>query len=331
VTVDQRSTDALEPPPVVALFGPTGLGKTEIAVRLAELLGGEIVSADSMQVYRGLPVLTNQPSAAQLRRAPHHLVAAVDADHEFSVAEYAKLAQQATDDALARGRRVVIEGGAGLYLRAALGGLTFGAAPDAALRAELEAKAAGDVAALRAELARRDPDTAARIDLANPRRVLRALETILLQGAPLTAAQRDGLWTPQARHPHRLFALLPERAELRRRVDERVVAMVAAGLIDEVARLRTLPHVARTLAQAIGVREFWAFLEGDCSQADAVAATQARTRRYVRRQLTWMRKLQPATIATTGRSPDDVAQELLRRLQRAGEPGGQGASSADDP
>jgi tRNA dimethylallyltransferase len=313
------------------LFGPTGLGKTEIAMRLAELIDGEIVSADSMQVYRGLEVLTNQPTADQLRRVPHHLVAVVDPSHDFSVAEYAQLAGRAVDDILARGRRVVLEGGAGLYLRAALGGLTFGAAHDAALRAELEAKAAGDVAALRAELARRDPETAARIDLANPRRVMRALDTILLQDAPLSAEQRDVLWAPAARYTHRLFALVAERAELRRRIDERVLEMVAAGLVDEVMKLRALPHVSRTLAQAIGVREFGDYLDGACSQAEAIAATQARTRRYVRRQLTWMRKLQPATIATTGRSPGEVAAELRRRLGRAAEPGRQNASSAADP
>ena len=304
------------PAPVIALFGPTGLGKTDVAACVAERLDAEIVSADSMQVYRGLPILTNQPTPEQLARVPHHLVAAIAPDHEFSVAEYAQLAHAAIDGILARGRRVVIEGGAGLYLRAALGDLAFGAPPDTRLRADLEALAAGNFTALCAELARLDPATAALIDLDNPRRVVRALETISRQGAPLTPDQRDGLWTTKARYHHVLYALEPDRSELRVRIDARVEQMVADGLVDEVTLLRSLPCVSRTLRQAIGVREVWAYLDGDMSLVDAVAATQARTRRYVRRQLTWMRKLpDTATISCAGLSPSAVADVIVRNSE----------------
>jgi tRNA dimethylallyltransferase len=298
-------------PPVVALFGPTGLGKTEIAVIVAERLSAEIVSADSMQVYRGLPVLTNQPAADQLARVRHHLVAVVDPEHEFSAAEYAGLAHVAIAEIAGRGRRVVLEGGAGLYMAAALGELHFGGAHDVVLRAELERRAAGDMAALRAELARRDPQTAARIDLANPRRVVRALEAVIVGGGPLPPDEQDRLWSAPARYRHLLVALEPDRAALRERVFTRVDEMIARGLVDEVARLRALPQVSRTLRQAIGVREIGTYLDGACTVDDAVAAMQARTWRYVRRQLTWMRKLDAATIAVSGRSPDDVAEELL--------------------
>jgi tRNA dimethylallyltransferase len=298
-------------PPVVALFGPTGLGKTEIAVIVAERLGAEIVSADSMQVYRGLPVLTNQPADDQLTRVRHHLVAIVDPDHEFSAAEFAGLAHQAIAEITGRGRRVIVEGGAGLYMAAALGELHFGGAHDVVLRAELERRAAGDIAALRAELARRDPLTAARIDLANPRRVVRALEAVIVRGGPLPADEHDRLWSAPARYRHLLVALAPDRAALRDRVFARVEEMVARGLVDEVARLRALPEVSRTLRQAIGVREIGAHLDGSCALDEAVAAMQARTWRYVRRQLTWMRRLDAATIAVSGRSPYHVAEELL--------------------
>jgi tRNA dimethylallyltransferase len=302
---------------LIVLFGPTGLGKTDVAVSLAEQLGAEIVSADSMQVYRGVPVLTNQPTAEQLARVPHHLVAVIPADHEFSVAEYAQRAQAAIDDILARGRYVVVEGGAGLYVRAALGGLVFGAPPDPELRRALEARAAGDFAALRADLARLDAATATHIDLDNPRRVIRALETILSQGGPLTSPQRDKLWTTGERYDHVVYALTPDRDELRARVDARVEQMVAAGLVDEIARLRSLAFVARTLQQAIGVREIWSHLDGHTTLDEAVVALQTRTRRYVRRQLTWMRKLPDAvTIATAGRSPGAVTDAIVEHFRQ---------------
>jgi hypothetical protein len=169
-------------PPVVVLFGPTALGKTAIAVELAERLHAEIVTADSMQVYAGLPLLTNQPTADQAARVPHHLVGFVEPRNDFSAAEYAGLAHNAIDALLGHGRRVVLEGGSGLYVRAALGGLHFGPAPDPALRAGLEHRLDQEgVSALAAELQRLDPQMAGTVDLANSRRVLRALETIALR------------------------------------------------------------------------------------------------------------------------------------------------------
>jgi len=299
----------------VGLIGPTALGKTEIAVCLAERLGGEIVSADSMQVYAGLPLLTNQPSAAQLARVPHHCVAAVSPASEFSVAEYARLAHAAMDDVSRRRCRVILEGGSGLYLRAALGGLSFGTPPDTELRRKLEAEAAGGTRGLAAHLESLDRETARRVDLANPRRVVRALEIVLTQGTPLSAAQRDGLWGGETRYPHVLFALEAEREELRRRSDERIELMLARGLVEEVRGLWGEGGLSRTLAQAIGVREIGAHLDGTLNLEEATAAMRMRTRRYVNRQLTWMRKLTDAVrIPAGGRSPADVAADIARRL-----------------
>lgn len=299
--------------PVVALFGPTGMGKTEIAVALAEALCAEIVSADSMQVYRGLAIVTNQPSAEQLARVPHHLVGVVDPRHEFSAARFAELARGAVDETLARGRRVVVVGGSGLYLRAALGGLTFGAPPSARSREALEALAAADPGELRERLRRADPAAYAAIDAGNPRRVVRALEALEAPAGAVATQPRDELWSDAGfDHPTRLLGLDVDRGELRARVEARVDDMVARGLLDEVA---AAPRpLSRTVAQAIGVGEMLAVLAGELPLEVAVETMKARTRRYVRRQLTWMRKLNADIIPTSARPPESVAREIVRRL-----------------
>ena len=290
------------------------MGKTEIAMAVAELLDGEVVSADSMQVYRGLAIVTNQPTAEQLARVPHHLVAVIDPGDEFSVALYADLAQAAVDDIDARGRTVVVAGGSGLYLRAALGGLSFAAPPVAAARQSLEALANADPAALRERLRRADPETFAAIDDRNPRRVVRALEA--LEGThdrPRPA--RDELWcVARSRRPSRMFCLDVDRERLRQSVEARVDQMFEKGVVAEVAALP--PSLSRTVAQAIGVREILAVLAGDLTPDEACLRMKSRTRGYVRRQLTWMRKLNADIIPTSARPPESVAREIAQRLQR---------------
>ena len=296
------------------LFGPTALGKTAIAVELAERLDAEIVTADSMQVYSGLPILTNQPTADQAARVPHHLVGFVEPERDFSAAEYARLAHKAIDDLQARGRRVVLEGGSGLYVRAALGGLQFGPAPDPATRAALERRLDEEgVSALAAELRRLDPRLAATTDLANPRRVLRAMESLALHEDAGKAVRALGgeLWAPGSRYTHTLVALTADRDVLHRRIAERVDRMVADGALDELRAVRSAGPLSRTLRQAIGVRELSACLDGVITLEGAVAQTRQRTRRLVRRQLTWMRKLpDAATIPVAGDSPGAVAARL---------------------
>jgi tRNA dimethylallyltransferase len=308
------------------LFGPTALGKTAIAVELAERLGAEIVTADSMQVYAGLPVLTNQPTADQAARVLHHLTGFVTPQDDFSAAAYAELAHDAIDGLLSRGRRVVLEGGSGLYVRAALGGLHFGPAPDPAARAGLELRLDREgVGALAAELRTLAPELAGTVDLANPRRVLRALEAVAAgrgsglvaagPGRPTTAGRADELWAPGSRYRHALVALAADRELLRRRIDERVDRMLADGALDELRVVRAAGPLSRTLQQAIGVRELSACLDGELSIGEAAAQTKQRTRRLARRQLTWMRKLpSAATIAVTGDSPEAVADRLATLL-----------------
>jgi tRNA dimethylallyltransferase len=303
---------------VVALFGATGLGKTEVAVALAERLGAEVVIADSMQVYRTLPIITNQPSAELAARVRYHLVGSVEPSQEWSVAAYANAAHAAMDDALARGARVVVEGGSGLYLRAALGELAFAGRPDPVVRRELEEAWGRDPGGVTGELRSLDPATAARLDLANPRRVIRALEAVRSLGRPLSETERGALWRPPERYAHRLVALEPDRHDLRARVDARVAEMLAAGALDEIRRARDAGPLSRTVRQAIGVRELLAVLDGEMALEAALAAMRSRTHALVRRQLTWMRKL-PDTLREPagGRAPEELATALLARLGEA--------------
>ena len=301
-------------PPVVALFGATALGKSEVALELAELLDADIVVADSMQIYAGLPIVTNQPDAAARRRATYHLVGWASPQKEHSVAEYASRAHEAVDGLLDAGRPVIVEGGSGLYLRAVLGDLAFGGAPDEARRRALE------------ERWRRAP-TRWSPSSGGGRRTSRHVSTCGMRAASSCTlesldesganAERDALWEPAARYPHRLFALVPDddRGALKERIDRRVDAMLAAGALQEVAAARAGGPFSRTAAQAIGVRELCAVLDGELAQDEAAARMKSRTRALARRQLTWMRKLPDAAgIPASGR-PAAIAANVLRLVQ----------------
>ena len=311
-------TRRFEAPPLVALFGATALGKTAVALALAERLHADIVVADSMQVYAGLPIVTNQPDEAQRARARHHLVGFVPPQREYTVAEYAAGAHAVIDSLRRVGRAVVVEGGSGLYLRAALGDLEFAAPPDAALRRELEERWGRDPDGVLDELRRRDPAGLARLDASNPRRVLRALEAVLVSGEPLAAAGRDHLWRPGERYVHTMVALVPDddREALKARIETRVGEMLVAGALEEVARARDGGPLSRTALQAIGVRELSAVLDGDLSLEEAAARMKARTRALARRQLTWLRKLPAATqVPADGRPPEAVAEHVLALVE----------------
>lgn len=316
-------------PPVVALFGATALGKSDVALELAESLTADIVVADSMQIYAGLPIITNQPSAAAAARVRYHLVGWASPQEEHSVASFARRAHRVLDEQLAAGRRVVVEGGSGLYVRAALGDLAFGAPPSAGARADLEARWRADRDGLIAELRQRAPQVAARIDLQNSRRVIRALEALSDGTEGFTGDHREGerrtaaaarLWSAEGRHSYRLVALMPsdDRASLVERIDRRVDEMLAAGALEEICAVRSRGPFSRTAAQAIGVRELCAVIDGELSLDEARARMKTRTRALARRQLTWLRKLPGALrIAVDGRPPAAVAADILRRLNPA--------------
>ena len=285
------------------------MGKTEIAVALAESLDAEIVSADSMQVYRGLPIVTNQPSAEQLARVPHHLVGTIDPRDEFSAARYAELAEAAIDDVLRprasrRGDRrlgAVPAGGAGRpQLRRAARRRP---------QARLEALATADPGDLRERLLRADPAGYAAVDLHNPRRVLRALET-LEEGAP---APRHELWSLAGLPPHvAAGASTSIASELRQRVDDRVDEMAGRGLLDEIAGRRGRCRGPSPRRSACA--RCWPCWPASLPSTPPSTRMKARTRGYVRRQLTWMRKLNADIIPTSARPPESVARDIARRL-----------------
>lgn len=313
-----EGTRHTETTPVVALFGATALGKTDVAVALAERLRADIVVADSMQVYEGLPIVTNQPDEAQRARARHHLVGFVPPQREFTVAEYAHEAHKVIDALRREGRAVVVEGGSGLYLRAALGDLEFAAPPDPALRRELEERWARDPGGVVDELRLLDPASLARLDAYNPRRVIRALEAVLVSGEPLPATSHDRLWRPGERYAHSLVALVPDddREALKARIEARVDEMLVAGAVEEVTRARDGGPISRTALQAIGVRELGAVLDGDLSLDEGAARMKARTRALARRQLTWLRKLPAAAqVPAAGRPPEAVAENVLALVE----------------
>lgn len=295
---------------VIALFGPTGVGKTAVAVALADRLRarGEdpvAVSADALQLYRGLEVLTGAAGAQERARLEHRLVGVLPVTETCSAGRYAQMAHAEIDAALAAGRRPIVIGGTGLYLRAALAELDLRPPPDPAIRARLSERLRDEGSlALHAELARRAPQAAARIEPGDAHRVVRALE--LLEAGHEPPQQRAGesqLWTTETRRPTRLYALTMEREALYERIERRVDAMLAAGAADEVRRAHEA-GASGTARKALGFEQL---LAGD------VEAMKRDTRRYARRQLTWLRKLPGVTrIDVTGREPDDVAAEVAQ-------------------
>ncbi len=292
---------------VLALFGPTGVGKTELALAVADRLRarGErpvAVSADALQVYRGLEILTGVASPAEQQRLEHRLVSILEVTETFSVAQYAQRAHAEIDAILADGGTPIVVGGTGLYLRAALAELDLRPPPPPGVRERLMAELdTRGPAALHAELVQRAPEAAGRIDPNDRHRIVRALE-LDAQGALTAPAADSQLWTTDTRRPTRLVALTMDRADLYARIGVRVDAMVAAGAIDEV-RAADAAGASRTARKALGFEQL---LTGE------VEAMKTRTRQYARRQLTWLRKLPGVEhVDLTGRAAADVAAELL--------------------
>lgn len=298
------------PAQVIAIFGPTGIGKTAVAIELAHLLrhrGQEpvAISADALQVYHGLEILSGAPTEKEQAHLEHRLVGIVPATETFSVGEFMPLAHAEVDAALAEGRRPIVVGGTGLYLRAALTQLDLYPPPPASVRArwteEVDRRGPEE---LHRELAERAPWAVEGIEPTDRSRIIRTLE--LLEMGELEPREGESqLWTEHTRHPTLLAGLTMEREELYRRIDERVDAMVAAGAREEVERVEQA-GASRTARKALGYEEL---LAGD------IEAMKLRTRQYAKRQLTWMRKLAGVkTIDVTNREPADVASEIAALL-----------------
>jgi tRNA dimethylallyltransferase len=294
---------------ILALFGPTGVGKTALALAVADRLRarGErpvAVSADALQVYRGLEILSGAADADDRARLEHRMIGVVDVGERFSVAEYARRAHAEIDGILDSGGTPIVVGGTGLYLRAALAELELRPPPPPGVREALMADAeARGPEALHAELASRSPAVAATIGSRDRHRIVRALELEAQGALEERPPVESRLWTAETRRPTRLIALTMDRERLKARIDARVDAMLAAGVVAEV-RAADAAGASVTARKALGFQEL---LDGD------VEAMKLRTRQYARRQLTWLRKLggDVEHVDLTDRAPEDVARELL--------------------
>ena len=284
--------------PILAIFGPTASGKSAVAEAIRERMPAEIVSADAMQAYRGLPIITNQPDR------PTRLVGIWPLDHEGSVAEYAELAHAAVDELLAAGRMPIVAGGTGLYLRAALAELGVPPAPPPGARERWERlyDESGAEAAHEA-LASADPAAAASVHPNDRRRVVRALE-LAEAGSSLRPAT-DRLWTEETRHPTLVVGLDVPADEVARRIEERTRDMAARGAADE-ARAALAGPLSTTARKVIGLEEF-----GTLATDEAVEAVTLRTRQYAAYQRKWLRRIPGVVSVRADRPPDAVANEIL--------------------
>jgi tRNA dimethylallyltransferase len=305
---------------LIIICGPTASGKTAIAVELCLAIGGEVISADSMQVYRGMDIGTAKPTPEEMRGVPHHLLGIVDPSVSFSVAAYRERAIEAIEDVVARGKTPVVCGGTGLYIDALTRPMGFSAQGDESVRRPLEdiASQEGGKDKLHKLLRDVDPESAVRLHINDVRRVIRALEAFTLTGKTLTQLMaedrgRDGAYRGK------LFGLTWPREELYRRIERRVDQMLADGLIREVQSLLTEGLYGRATAmQGIGYKEIARALAGEYPIEDAVSRIKQATRNYAKRQLTWFRRDERvAWIEAEGRSAQDISQEIQARKEQA--------------
>lgn len=301
--------------PLLVIVGPTASGKTAVAVEVAKQIGGEVVSADSVAIYAGLVIGSAAPTPAQREMVRFHLVGCADPRAPITVAEFKAMADASLDEAAASGRRPVLVGGTGLYVRAVVDGLGFGGVPpDPELRARLERQAdALGVGALHARLAACDAETAARLHPNDRVRIVRALEVIEKTGRPLSALQAEDR-DQRAGRVALQFGLMLDRDELDRRIEQRVEEMISLGLVDEVQNLLAagLTGDERPL-RAIGYKEIVAHLRGEISLSEAVQQIKKNTRRYARRQLIWWRSDPRIHWIEASRSAPSIASEIVER------------------
>ena len=308
VGIDKAAAGTAEAGAVVVIAGPTASGKSALALALAENLGGEIVNADSMQVYRDLPILTAQPDAADLARVPHHLYGFLALDDACDAQRWAELAVTEIAAIRARGRLPIVVGGTGLYLRA----LTEGFSPLPDIPADIRLKARNAVreegaAAIHIQLARHDPDLAARLAPNDGQRIARAWEVWLATGQPLSWWQAQPP-VPPTRHRYLTYVVMPDRAELYAGIDARFAGMLERGALAEVRRAEDLTDASDAGGRkALGYAELAAWVAGSLSPEAALDAAQQASRRYAKRQMTWFRHQVPLANII---SPDAPAMKF---------------------
>ena len=280
-------------PKIVCVVGPTACGKTTLGVLLAKKFGGEVVSADSMQIYRGMTIGTAAPTEEEMDGVPHHMIAVSDPAEQWSAARYAQEAVPIIDGILARGKLPILVGGTGLWIDAAVQGHGFAAGcAGGAVRRELEERLAAEgIGPLLEELRRADPESAERLHPADEKRILRALEVYRETGKTITAHNEETKALPPRYGAVWIGLQFADRADMKALIDQRVDRMAEAGLLEEVRALlsRGLPRNATAL-QAIGYKEFLGVLEGTATEAEALAEVKLRSRQYAKRQLTWLRR-----------------------------------------
>lgn len=307
---------------LIAIVGPTAVGKSAVGLLVAERLGGEIVSADSMQVYRAMDIGTAKPTSEEQARVRHHLIDVVDPEQDYNVARYQSEARAALEEIRARGRLPVLVGGSGLYVRAVLQGLGLPivkAQPGLRGRLLREASTSGQ-GPLHQRLAQVDPISAQRIPPTNVRRVVRALEVFETTGVPLSRfhslAQKE-----LVRYNAATFGLTVNRTALYGRIEERIERMIEAGFVDEVRQLlRRGCHLGLTSMQALGYKQIMACLLGQCPFDEAVRVWKRDTRRFAKRQLTWFRHQCAAEwLRGDDRNPEEIADEIVTRVASSAE------------
>lgn len=296
------------------LVGPTASGKTAVGIEVALRIGAEILSLDSMSLYRGMDIGTAKPSAAERARVPHHLIDIAEPHEAFSTGRYLEAAEAAIADVVSRGKRPLFVGGTALYLKALTEGFFRGPSANWALRNRLIAEAEErGVPALHERLRRVDPAAAARIHPNDLRRIVRALEVYEVTGRPISEQQSQWGTEPQAGRLCHIAGIRRERADLHERINRRVDAMFAAGLVEEVRRLLADPRgVSHAASQFVGYREVIAHLRGELSLQEAIQKVKARTRQFAKRQLTWFRSF--PQIRWVDARPCDEAGELAAHV-----------------
>ena len=298
------------PPKILVISGPTASGKTRLAVELALRHGGEVVSADSMQVYRRMDIGTAKPTPEEMRGIPHHMLDVADPEEDFSVARYVDMAAKCVDDILSRGRMPILAGGTGLYIDSLLSGRTFAPfQPDSPLRGQLEEQLRREGgAAMLSRLAQVDPDSAARLHPNDEKRIIRALEVYQSTGKTITQHNLETRAIPPRYDALTLALAFEQREDMWSRIDRRVDQMMDQGLVDEVQRLLDSGVPAKcTAMQAIGYKEMAAALLSHGDVSAGAEEVKLRSRQYAKRQLTWFRRNRAARWLLWGREPDFAA------------------------
>ena len=277
---------------IICIAGPTASGKTALAVELAKELNGEVVSCDSMQIYKRMDIGTAKPTVEEMQGIPHHMIDVAEPEEDFSVSRYCAMAAPIVDDIISRGKTAIIAGGTGLYMDSLIQGNDFAPFPSTGVREQLEQEAEEQgIQVLFDRLAAVDPEAAGKLHLSDRKRIIRALEVYLETGETITAHNRKTQLIPPRYSPLWLGLDFENRADLYGRIDRRVGLMLEMGLIDEIQGLLAagIPEKC-TAMQAIGYKEFLAALKGECTLAEAADQVRQSSRRYAKRQLTWFRR-----------------------------------------